>query len=231
MPPWTRTSAASSNSPPPPSTATRSPPGQWRKTGPSAPGPHSPVAAPPPSTPPAPTAVASPSPSSAPLSLRPPRRRRFLPPAPPLPRGPPPPPHRRRARPALPHLRPGPRPRPLERPRPVRGSSGPSLPRQKHRRRLAQRPRGDQRSAPPPAPPLPLPSSLARLLEQLNGPGRWLLRPPHLVQQPLALLGRPQRVDDSSLRSSVGFVPLFGLRAALRQTLEWLSHQRDDIHL
>ena len=79
--------------------------------------------------------------------------------------------------------------------------------------------------------PRPLPSSLARLLEQLHGPGRWLLRPPHLVQQPLALLGRPQRVDDSSLRSSVGFAPLFGLRAALRQTLEWLSHQRDDIHL
>lgn len=45
------------------------------------------------------------------------------------------------------------------------------------------------------------------------------------------LYGRPHLVDDSRIRTAEGFTPLFGLRAALRQTFEWLREERPDLGL
>lgn len=69
------------------------------------------------------------------------------------------------------------------------------------------------------------------LVARACGLGDWLLRAPPDVGDYLTLTGRAHLVDDSRLRVTTGFTPVFGVRAALRQTLEWMSEERPDIRL
>ena len=47
----------------------------------------------------------------------------------------------------------------------------------------------------------------------------------------LPFMARPHLVDDSRFRALSGFAPLFGLRAALRQTIESWADERPDLRL
>jgi nucleoside-diphosphate-sugar epimerase len=76
----------------------------------------------------------------------------------------------------------------------------------------------------------PIPYRLATLARQV-GVGDWLLRPPADVANYVALTGRPHLIDDSRFLATTGFEPLYGLRAALRSTLESLSADRASITL
>ncbi len=78
---------------------------------------------------------------------------------------------------------------------------------------------------------LPIPHRLARAAERLGAPAAWITRPPRDVERYADLLALPHLIDGSRLRLAIGFSPLFGLRAALRQTLEWLGETRSDIRL
>lgn len=74
-----------------------------------------------------------------------------------------------------------------------------------------------------------LPYRLALAASRLGRRGEWLLRPPDGVQRYVTLTGRPRLIDDSRLRAATGFAPLYGLRSALRQTLEALAEERSDL--
>ena len=63
----------------------------------------------------------------------------------------------------------------------------------------------------------------------MGGAGEWLLRPPDGVERYVELTGRPHLIDDSRLRAVTGFSPLYGLRSALRQTLEALGQERPEL--
>ena len=70
------------------------------------------------------------------------------------------------------------------------------------------------------AQPRPVPYRLALLWAEISD-----------SRAEIDLYGRPHLVDDSRLRATVGFTPLFGLRAALRQTFEWLREERAELGL
>ncbi len=74
----------------------------------------------------------------------------------------------------------------------------------------------------------PIPYRVAVLARQL-GIGDWLLRPPADGANYVALTGRPHLIDDSRFLATTGFAPLYGLRAALRPTLESLRPERPAI--
>ena len=57
----------------------------------------------------------------------------------------------------------------------------------------------------------------------------WLLRPPAGVSRYVDRTGRPHLFDGVRLQAATGFEPVFGLGAALRQTLEALSADRPEI--
>ena len=59
----------------------------------------------------------------------------------------------------------------------------------------------------------------------------WLLRPPPGMLRYVERTGRPHLIDGARLRATTGFEPVFGLGAALRQTLEALSTDRPEIDL
>jgi nucleoside-diphosphate-sugar epimerase len=68
-----------------------------------------------------------------------------------------------------------------------------------------------------------LPYRLAVVAEKIGGERPWLTGRPAGFSRYIELVGRPHLVDDSRLLAATGFSPLFGLRAALRQTIEWMD--------
>ena len=68
--------------------------------------------------------------------------------------------------------------------------------------------------------PAPIPLWVARLLDGSGGVGRRLLDAPAGVERYTDLTARPHVIDDTPLRALTGFAPLFGLRGALRHTLD-----------
>ena len=75
-----------------------------------------------------------------------------------------------------------------------------------------------------------VPASVASW-SQRAGLWEWIGKPPRDVPQYVTLTGRPHLIDDSRLRSVTGFEPVFGLRAALRQTLESMAEERPDLRI
>ena len=76
-----------------------------------------------------------------------------------------------------------------------------------------------------------VPYRLARAAQRSGTLGSWIVRAPDRVDGYLELVDRPHLIDDSRLRSTTGFAPLFGLRAALRQTLAYLGAERSGLRL
>ena len=75
---------------------------------------------------------------------------------------------------------------------------------------------------------LGVPYQVARMLMQCGAVGDWAVQPPEGVERYVELTGRPHLIDDSHLRAITGYAPLFGLRAALRQTLAWMGELPTD---
>lgn len=57
----------------------------------------------------------------------------------------------------------------------------------------------------------------------------WLLRPPTGIARYVERTGRPHLIDGARLHATTGFEPVFGLGAALLQTLEALAVERPEI--
>ena len=72
-----------------------------------------------------------------------------------------------------------------------------------------------------------LPYRLAVAADKFGGGRPWLTGHPTALPRYVDLVGRPHLVDDSRLLAATGFSPLFGLRAALRQTIEWMDTHPD----
>lgn len=68
-----------------------------------------------------------------------------------------------------------------------------------------------------------VPYRLAVFVDKIGGEHHWLTGRPADLPRYVDLVGRPHLVDDSRLLATTGFSPLFGLRAALRQTIEWMD--------
>ncbi len=74
------------------------------------------------------------------------------------------------------------------------------------------------------------PFRLALAAERL-GLSDWVARPPRSIPRYVELTGRPHLIDDARLRSVTGFAPVYGLPAALRQTLESMQESHPWIRL
>ena len=69
-----------------------------------------------------------------------------------------------------------------------------------------------------------LPLWLAQAVDAVGLAERVLQAPPQMPRY-LTLTGRPHLIDDTRLRVAVGYEPLFGLRATLQQTLDWMAER------
>ena len=65
-----------------------------------------------------------------------------------------------------------------------------------------------------------IPVWAARVLERSGGVGRRILDGPPEIEHYTDLTARPHLIDDTPLRTLTGFTPLFGLRGAMRHTLD-----------
>ena len=72
--------------------------------------------------------------------------------------------------------------------------------------------------------PLRIASLSARI-----GLREWLLHPPSGVPWYVERIGHPHLIDDNRLQAAIGFEPVFGLGAALLQTLEALTTDRPEL--
>ena len=67
------------------------------------------------------------------------------------------------------------------------------------------------------------PYRVALAMERIPLINEWLKTNCARIPSYPSLISEPHWIDDSKLRIATGFTPLFGLRAALRQTLDWID--------